>query len=287
MSSTSITEAGRRGEADWSLIRRQLGGILRLELRRQLFSRRAMVLYFLAFAPVALLMLWALSPVPKGLEMSGPADGASVFAFIYTGYLTTSIFLSSLILFMSLFRAEILEKSLHYYFLSPIRREVLVAGKYVAALIAAAGTFAVATAVLYLVTLSPWGLGALSRYLFNGPGLGHLMTYVGISVLACVGYGALFQLAGQLFRNPVASAVIIWGWELVNPYLPAFLKKLSVIFYLKSLFPIPISHGPFSILAEPTPAWLSIPGLLLFTVVVLTAAGLRARTMEITYAGDD
>jgi hypothetical protein len=34
-----------------------------------------------------------------------------------------------------LFRGEIVEKSLHYYFLSPMRRELLVAGKFLAGLI--------------------------------------------------------------------------------------------------------------------------------------------------------
>jgi hypothetical protein len=34
------------------------------------------------------------------------------------------------------------------------------------------------------------------------------------------------------------------------------------------------------------PAWLSVPGLLLFTLLVLVLASWRARTMELNYAGD-
>jgi len=38
--------------------------------------------------------------------------------------------------------------------------------------------------------------------------------------------------------------------------------------------------------AEPTPAWISIPGLLIVTALVLIAAGTRIRRMEIRYGGD-
>lgn len=287
MSTSALPSTSSRSSVDWGLIGRQITGILRLELSRQLLSRRAFSLYFLAFIPVLIMTLWAFSPVPGKMGMTSPVDGVPVFAFVYYGYLTTSIFLSALVMFMSLFRNEILEKSLHYYFLAPIRREVLVAGKFLSALAASAVTFMIGTAALYILTMSHWGLGPLSRHLFSGPGLGHIFAYMGISVLACLGYGAVFQLAGQLSKNPVVIAVVIGGWETINAFLPSFFKKISVIFYLKSLFPIPVTEGPFTILAEPTPAWISIPGLLIFTALVLAAAGWRARLMEIHYGGDD
>ena len=271
---------------DWAKVARQFTGILRLELRRQLFSRRALVLYFLALAPLAVVAIWSVSPFPVE-RLAGPIDAAPFFAFIYTSYLGTSIFLSSLILFMSLFRNEFLEKSLHYYFLTPVRRSVVVVGKYVAALIATASVYAISTALLYLLMMVPWGLDELSRFLFRGPGMGHLLTYVGISVLGCIGYGALFLLAGLIFRNPIIVAVLFTAWETINFLLPSWLKKLSVFFYLWSLFPIQLSDGPFAILAEPTPAYISVPGLLIFTVAVLTLASWRARTMEITYGGEE
>ncbi|MEM8998117.1 MAG: hypothetical protein AAGF23_25265 [Acidobacteriota bacterium] len=271
---------------DWARVSRQFTGILRLELRRQLFSRRALVLYFLALAPLGLVAIWAVSPFPTRY-FSGPMEAAPFFAFIYTSYLGTSIFLSALILFMSLFRSEFLEKSLHYYFLTPVRRSVVVVGKYVAALIAAGGVYGISTALLYLATMSPWGLGELSRFLFRGPGLQHLLTYVGISVLGCVGYGAIFLLAGLIFRNPIVVGVLFTGWESINFMLPSWLKKLSVFFYLWSLFPIQLSDGPFAVLAEPTSPLVSVPGLLIFTGAVLTLASWRASTMEITYGGEE
>ena len=41
-------------------------------------------------------------------------------------------FFGCLGIFMNLFRGEMLDKTLHFWFLMPVRREVLLAGKYVA-----------------------------------------------------------------------------------------------------------------------------------------------------------
>jgi len=37
------------------------------------------------------------------------------------------------------------------------------------------------------------------------------------------------------------------------------------------------------VLAEPTPAYLAIPGLLLLTAVILVLAGVTVRQMEVNY----
>ena len=48
--------------------------------------------------------------------------------------------------------------------------------------------------------------------------------------------------------------LLLYGWEWLNFLLPPLLKKVSVIHYLNSLVPVPISEGPFAVVAEPTPA---------------------------------
>jgi ABC-type transport system involved in multi-copper enzyme maturation permease subunit len=270
---------------DWGLIGRQIAGILHLELRRNLFGRRALALYFLAFAPVGLMLLWALSGEPQKLR--GSIEAVPVFAGVFEVYLRSSVFLSALILFMSLFRSEILQRSLHYYLLTPARREVLVVGKYLSALLAACLTIAVGTVALYLLTFVPWGVGELGRHLGN-VGFSHLISYVGIACLGCAGYGAVFLLLGLFLRNPVVPAVLFWAWEWANFLLPPLLKKVSVIFYLRSLYPLPVAPEWkwAAIAADPISPWLSIPGIFLFIAAVLALAGLRARRMELGYGGD-
>jgi hypothetical protein len=50
--------------------------------------------------------------------------------------------------------------------------------------------------------------------------------------------------------------------------------------------PVPMNEGPFAVMAEPTPAWISVPSLIIFTIIVLILAGLHIRRMEISYIGD-
>ena len=79
---------------------------------------------------------------------------------------------------------------------------------------------------------------------------------------------------------------MLYGWEWINFLLPPLLKKISVIHYLQSLVPVPVSEGPFAVVAEPTPAWIAVPSLMVVTVLVLILASRRIRHMEIRYGGD-
>lgn len=270
---------------DRGLVRRQLAGTLRLDLRRALLSPRSLAMYVLAFAPLVLVAIWSLSPFPLR-ELDGPQEAMLVFGVLFELYVRVSIFFSTLFLFVSLYRSEILERSLHYYLLTPVRREVLALGKYLAALIATTGVFLVGTVGLFLLVLLPWGPGAMANYLFAGPGLANLLGYAGVVALACAGYGALFLLAGVLFRNPVLPAAAIWIWEAIVPLLPPLLKRASVVFYLHSLYPIPPARGLLEVIADPAPAWVSVPSALAFIVLVLVVVAWRVRRMDLAYGGE-
>jgi ABC-type transport system involved in multi-copper enzyme maturation permease subunit len=265
----------------WSLWLRQVGAILRLELKKNLWGKRSFLLYLLALLPILLIV--ALSAFPPD-EIRDPIERNLVFANLYGGLiLRTVVFFGCAWIFMNLFRGDIVDRSLHYYFLSPVRREVLVAGKYLSGLLASMLLFVTTTIASMLLLYLPQGGGP---YLLNGAGLGQLLTYASITALACVGYGAFFLVVGLFFRNPIIPALVLYGWEWLNFLLPPVLKKLSVIHYLNSLSPIPINEGPFAILVEPTPAWLSVPGLFFVTAMVLGLASLQIRRMEIRYGGE-
>ncbi len=270
---------------DWRLAVRQLLGTLRLDLRRSLLSPRSLAVYFLAFSPLAMVAVWALTPFPLD-EFEGPQEGTVVFTVLFELYLRVSIFFSGLFLFVSLYRSEILERSLHYYFLTPVRRDLLAFGKYLAALIAAIGTFFVGTTAIYLTVISPWGTTAMANYLFSGPGLGNLISYLVVVALGCAGYGALFLLVGVLFRNPVLPAAAIWVWESANPLLPTFLKHFSVIYYLQSLYPVPLARGVFEVVGEPASMLSAVVGAILFIGFVLAIVGWKVRRMDLAYGGE-
>lgn len=212
---------------------------------------------------------------------------ATVFQFFY---LRLAVFFGCVGIFTNLFRGEMLDKSLHFYLLAPMRREVLLAGKYLAGLSAAVVIFTTGTA-LQIAALS-WHFepGQVAAYM-HGTGWSDIASYLGVTALACAGYGSIFLAAGLLFKNPIFPASAVMLWEGINLFLPAALKKISVIYYLQALCPTvaaPESDiNPLLRLlissTEPPAAWLSIGGLMLVTLAVLAVAASRARRLEINY----
>jgi ABC-type transport system involved in multi-copper enzyme maturation permease subunit len=216
------------------------------------------------------------------------------FATVFQSfYLRLAIFFGCVGIFVNLFRGEMLDKSLHFYLLTPIRREVLLAGKYLAGLLATVVIFTASTALQWLAMLWQYDHAAIAGYL-AGPGWGQLASYLGVTVLACVGYGSVFLAVGLLFRNPIIPAMLVLVWESVNPFLPSALKKISMIYYLQSLCPVvaaPDRDMPpmLNLLISPTqPATpvMAIAGIAILTILVLVVCGRLARRLEINYSTD-
>lgn len=141
-----------------------------------------------------------------------------------------------------------------------------------------------------------YGRELINAYMFAGPGLSHLVSYFLAAVLACIGYGSLFLAAGVLFRNPLVPAATLLVWEGINGFLPAILKKLSVIYWLQSICPVPLPAPRVNrttnimqllvIDIDPAPANIAIVNLLLISGFVLVWAAMRARKLEISYGTD-
>ena|SRR6266566_514028 len=268
----------------WSLWGRQIRAIFRLEIEKNFLGRRSILLYLLALLPVVPFALLAPLTLPGRLDFN---QSILLFAMFYGGViLRTVVFFGCAWIFMNLFRGDIIDRSLHFYFLSPVRREVLVVGKYISGLATSIILFTATTIVTMLLLYLPHFYSESSRYFLDGPGLGQLLTYAGITMLACVGYGAFFLVVGLFFRNPIIPAIVLYGWEWLNFLMPPLLKKISVIHYLNSLAPVPVYEGPFAVPALPTPAWIAVPSLILVTVLVLIVASYRIRHLEIRYGSD-
>jgi len=270
----------------WGLWLRQIGAIFRLEIEKNFLGRRSILLYLLALIPIVPLAL--LAPfTPPGEEWQDMSRYSMIFAIFYGGLvLRTVVFFGCAWIFMNLFRGDIVDRSLHFYFLSSVRREVLVIGKYLSGLATSIILFSATTIICMLLLYFPHFPSESSRFFVDGPGMGQLLTYTSITILACIGYGAFFLVVGLFFRNPIIPAIVLYGWEWLNFLLPPLLKKISVIHYLNSLAPVPVSEGPFAVVAEPTPAWIAVPSLVIVTIIVLVIASYRIRHMEIRYGSD-
>src|SRR4029453_9451009 len=147
--------------------------------------------------------------------------------------------------------------------------DVLVVGKYLSGLITSILLFCSLTIVAMRLLYVPPFWSQSVRFFLDGQGMTQLLTYAGITALACLGYGAFFLVVGLFVRNPIIPALLLYGWEWLNFLLPPLLKKVSVIHYLNSLVPVPMAEGPFAVVADPTPAYIAIPSLLIVTAVVL------------------
>ncbi len=215
---------------------------------------------------------------------------AGVFQFFY---LRLAIFFGCLGIFMNLFRGEMLDRTLHFWFLAPARREVLLAGKYGAGLIASAVIFGGGALLCFAVMVWPHGSVEVQAY-WQTAGIAHAFWYTAAAVLGCVGYGSVFLAAGLLLRNPIIPAAVLLAWESINGFLPEILQKLSVLYYLQSLCPVP---APMDKDAPPLVQLLLIPaapasrlgaiaGLIVVTLLVLWVARAAIRRMQVSYGAD-
>jgi ABC-type transport system involved in multi-copper enzyme maturation permease subunit len=266
----------------WALFRRQVAAILRLELKKSFLGRRALGLYVLAAIPVAILALRTVLPVIDDRSDLGTA--ATDFAGLYQFILRGILYFGCVSIFGNLIRREMLDRTLHFYFLTPVRREVLVTAKFLTGLLVACTLFGASTAGSFFFGYLPFR--GLDRFFLHGPGIGHLLAYLGVTFLGCLGYGAVFLCVAFFVKSPAIPAVFLLGWESLNAFLPPLLKKISIIYYLEAFTPVPLPTGPLALLAGAPSAWVAIPGLLLLTAVLLVISAWKVRRMEISYEED-
>src|SRR6185369_12900700 len=152
----------------WAIWRAQLLTILRLELKRNFFKLRGFWIYILAFAPALIIATHAMSSRGRCTLEEDTTILAGIFQIFY---LRLGILFGCMGIFTRLFRGEVIEKSLHYYFLAPVRRELLVLGKFLAGVIAAIFFFGLAVLLSFIFMNGHFGQEG-QQYVFHGPGLG-------------------------------------------------------------------------------------------------------------------
>lgn len=265
----------------WRLWAGQVAGVVRMELRKGFMTKRSLWIYLVAFAPVAIVFLHTIFAGRH--SVSGDTEVMAVIAEIY--YVRLGIFFGCLGVFTWLFRGEMIERTFHYYLLTPLRRELIVIGKFVAGTVATSALFGLAVLLCYFFMYCHGP--EFRAFALSPTGLQHLVGYLGVTVLGCIGYGALFLALSMIFRNPIVPGLVVLGWESLNPILPALLQKLSVIFYLRNLMPVSVqSEGIFvllTVVADPVPTPIAVGGALAITAAILAFACVRMRSVEISY----
>jgi ABC-type transport system involved in multi-copper enzyme maturation permease subunit len=278
-----------QNEQPWRLYGSQIFVLVRNEVRRNLFTRRKIWVHLLAVIPVLILFAHNLFG-HDGTEAVDIENDTRVLAgIIQLYYVRLGIFFACMGIFTWLFRGEMVQRTLHYQFLVPIRKEVLLIGKFLAGTIVSIFLFETAIVTCFYLVYSRFG-AAGSFYVFDGPGLGQLGSYLLVTALACLGYGSVFLALSLLFNNPIVPGLILMGWEMIAPIFPAWVQRLSVSFYLKHLCPVRLPvDGPmaiFTVVAEPVAAALAVLGLLCLVVALLVLSCFLIHRIEITYTAE-
>jgi len=265
---------------------RQILAVQTLEIRKRFLGKRAIPVYLLALIPLFMFTarFVAAQVFHWDVEASVAQDRVLYAGLFRTLILRFVVYFGCVFVFVPLFRGDILDRSLHYYFLVPMKRQTLTVAKYLSGLSAALFLFNAVTLATWTLMYLTLGTQALFERLSSGRGLLEIGGYLLVTSLACVGYGAVFLAAGVFFKNPIVPAVVILGWESINAFLPPVLKKISVIHYLESLCPVSIPpDSGIAILADPASPWVAIPGIVVVAAILVTLAAQRVRRLDILY----
>ena len=276
-------------EQPWPLYARQVSVLVRNEVRRNLFTRRRIWVYFISFVPALFLLLHDIFSRGQfdAAYLEEQTQGLAILVQVY--YLRLGVFFACMGIFTWLFRGEIVQRTLHYQFLSPVRREVLVVGKFLAGVLISVILFDVAVVTCFYLFYARFG-SVGQAYMFGSTGLSQLGSYLLVTSLACVGYGSVFLALSLVFKNPIIPGVILMGWETISPVFPSWAQRLSVTFYLKNLCPVAIpADGPlaiFTVVAEPVSRFAAVFGLSCLALAILVLSCFLIRRIEIMYTAE-
>ena len=104
----------------WSLWWVQFRRFARIEIRRNLITKRAWWIYFLAFVPAVIISIHLLVDSHPNSSMNEDTNILAGIVQLY--YVRLGVFFGCLGIFSRLIRGEMIERSLHYYLLSPVRQ---------------------------------------------------------------------------------------------------------------------------------------------------------------------
>lgn len=280
------------GSGTWELWRDQALSVVLMELRKNFVTRRGFWIYLLAAAPAAIVWLHSIVTMQRPVNtMHEMSKDTTILAILFQMFfLRPAVFFGCVGIFTYLFRGEVVERSLHYYFLAPVRREILVIAKYIAGAITAITFFCGAMALTF------WGMYAhypgyeVSEWMFHGSGLSHLTAYLSITALACLSWGATMLWIGIRWRNPIVPSVALLTFESAHTFLPSWLRHFSALHYLQSMTPVQGDlRGPGLLLgqtADPVPGWVAVLCLAGMSAGMLWLSVYQLKATEISYSTD-
>ncbi len=257
-------------------------GVLRvfdLSLGQMLWSRRTVFMALVVAAPMALALLYRLFHASFGdPRVDGQAvRGTTLFGMtIWLLYLRFIIPILGVFYGTSLIADEVDDKTITYLFVRPIARRAVLLGKYLAYVTSTVLVVLPSVMVVYFLTTA-FDLRTISQ---SFPSLAKDLGLLGAGLMV---YGAVFAFVGTRLKHPlVFGLVFVFGWEQFALFIPGYLRRFTVMYYLQALVPHALPQDNAlgilqSVFRQVPPAVECITWLVVIWVVFL---GLAALTIE-------
>jgi len=222
--------------------------IFDLSLGLMLWSRRTVFMLLIVCGPIALAAMIRLADATGHLHVrnSGRVDGAQVFGMMFwLFYVRFIVPVLAVFYGTSLIADEVEDRTITYLFTRPIRRGAVLAGKYLAYLASTVLVLVPSVLAVYFLIV-PWRGGHV------GASFPNLLTDLLVVAAALAVYGAVFAFVGTRFSRPlVTGLVFLFGWEPAVQFIPGYLKRFSVMYYVQALVPhaMPVDDAPRGLLA--------------------------------------
>ncbi len=212
-------------------------GVMRifdLSIGQMLWSRRTVFMALVVAAPMALALMYRLLHASFGdPQVNGEAvRGSTLFGMtIWLLYLRFIVPILGVFYGTALVADEVDDKTITYLFVRPVSRGAILLGKYLAYLASTACVVLPSVMVVYFLT-SPLDMRAIAE---SFPALAKDLALLGVGLAV---YGAVFAFVGTRLKHPlVLGLVFAFGWEQFALFIPGYLRRFTVIYYLQALVP--------------------------------------------------
>jgi ABC-type transport system involved in multi-copper enzyme maturation permease subunit len=200
-----------------------------VSIGQMLWSRRSAFLAVVVAAPVLFAAVWLATTATfrfRGEVQTGDAMFGVMIWLLYVRFIVPvlGVFYGT-----SLIADEVDDRTITYLFTRPIPRSTVVLGKYLAYLVATI-SLVLPSVVLVFFMVAPAAGGSIAG---SFPALVSDLAMIALGLMT---YGAVFAFVGARVPRPlVIGLVFAFGWEPVVLFLPGFLKRLTVAYYLQTL----------------------------------------------------
>jgi len=251
--------------------------IFDLSLGRMLWSRGTVFMALIVGLPVVLALL------VRGLEALGlsrmqiegrAVSGPTIFGFmIWWLYLRFIVPVLAVYYGTSLMADEVEDKTITYLFTRPIPRSAVMAGKFLAYIVATVMVVLPSVMIVYFLMATR---GASIASTFTA-----LLKDLGLLAVGLLAYGAVFAWVGARFKRPLAiGLVFVFGWEQAVLIVPGYMRRATVAYYLQSMVPHTMpADGVMSLLQGFFSDYPSLP--ISLTALAVISAGFLLSAMRI------